>query len=795
MTISEGYESKGIKLSPAGIWERDAETGKKHPIVAYRKDGLEFANYPKDNIAKCRIEDIIAPEGYRVIVIDADSQEGKEKVLKLFPQAVDTFSTRTSSDAKRHFFFYVPKDKFDELRAIGIFVEVDLLSYGILFEAHFFREDDYEMPDFSKDILTLDEAGQELLLESLDTKSVSFKSNGEHTSFVNKEMAFLVENYVAGELDIMSDDPVARLNRNKLFKQLTPKSQKKKGQRKFEAPKLSHDSLNTMALLVAKNSKIPNEVAIQFIEKLLVELYGVDLNSKETHNHWYNSILPTLPFFERIFNSLEDFREFDEVLEQNTTDNTKDANFKWALFTTAKNGTTKYFQINKFTYRLRSINGSVFFDESYIRKLYPNLTKDDLEDIPHLALMTDPYKEVVEFDEDNDIYLLNTMHPSRYKANAIARKDKPDNVLTKMINKFFDNQLHEEFYYHWLAHLVYGDKPVNVVVWFCSDANAKAGTGKTLLSAALPAQLMGDEQATTVDSSVADAGWGQMYDTRLLSYNDLNKMKDSEWARMYAKIKDEASNSTSKIRNNKGGDVVKSSVGICQSGSSNFIPSVDASDRRFFIVSPKLQLDENGADELHRIFEAERNKEHEEVQEIADYLAYLYKNEADTYKEELFTRAIKTEEKISATQMGAYTHTIISRISYAPKELFDIFKEPTSYSDTWQDWQIIEFIKVQSINGKVYLPIKFLNMLINRVKGIDEERSPASIMSILEMKKTRIREDNARFLQPHKLKNFPSEVATYKLYGVETDINEEAYKNFMPEKLSPEGIHRLVGGL
>lgn len=1122
-TLRESYEAKGAIITPAGIWERD-EDGKKKPIVAFRADGLSFANFPTDNIAKFRIEQVTAPADKRLIIIDADSQEGKNTVEKIFPQTANTFSYQTSQPYKRHYWFYVPTDKFEEFRAVGAMEDVDILTYGIAFTAHFFRDADYKLPNFELPILELDEMGVEIILASLDEKNTSY-GRGDHTSFVNKEMAVLVIAYVDGKLDISEKDHETKANRNKLFKQITPKILKKKGQRKFEAPALSHDTLNTMALLVAKNNKIPNDIAVKFIEKLLVEVYELNLNSKLTQVHWYNSILPTLPFFEALFNPMEDFREFDEIVLDNSTDNAKDRNFKWVLFGTTKNGAPKFMQINRFTYKLRNINGVTLFDESYIRKWYPHLAKDDMDSIPQLAITANPYEDIVIFDEENDVHTLNTLHPSPYKLGAVANKSKPKNILTEMIELFFDDEQQEDYYYHWLAHIMYGDKPVNVVMWFCSDSNAEAGTGKeqpltakvstpngwltmgdmtvgqvvshptqgqtrvkavhpqgikrvyevhlkdgsivecgkdhlwqvevqknyktlvkplsffleeelktksgykycipltnaieyptgnlmlepyllgaliadgsllnarpafsyhqddeaireealaylpldvrqlgtrhtsnkgvqvalseelnaytsalginvssadrrvpkeyliadieqrtrllrglmdcdgnvkarnrvtystsskglardiieliqslggvayiihedtrqanvnytvnvafndfnpfllqrkavwvsprkqnkvrqaivkivetdryveqqcitveakdglyitdnfavthnTLLSASLPAQLVGFDQATTVDSNVASAGWGQIYETKLLSYNDLNKMKDTEWDNLYAKIKDEATNSTSKLRNNKGGDIMKSMLGVCQSGSSNFIPKVDSSDRRFFIVSPKLKLGQDGADQLHYIFEDARTEEHKEIQEIANYLAHLYKDERNKFRTELYTRALVTAEKIASTQMGAYTQTIIPRIQHNPRELFDIFKETTEFNSEWQDWQVIAFIKLQTFEGRVYLPTEFLNYLINRVKGVEENRGVAQTLSVLHMKKEKLGEHGQDYKDLDRVieLGLPTFICEYATYGIITEITEQAYNNFTPKKIQPIGVAKL----
>jgi len=794
MTLREHYRTKGIKLAPAGIWERD-ENGKKRPIVAFRADGLDFSDYPEDNIAKCRIEEIEAPEGMRVLVVDADSEIGLKTAMSMLPQCEETFNTQTSQSYKRHFFFYVPKDKFEEFRAIGVLPDVDILTYGVLFEAHFFNEATYQLPDFDKPILELDEQGQELLLTSLSAKNTNYCGQ-EHTGFVNKEMAHLVIAFTRGELDISSGRPDAKVNRNNLFKQITPKHMKTKGQRRFEAPPLSHDTFNTIALLVAKNLKIPNDIVQPFLEKLLTEVYEVDLNSKETHKHLYNSILPTLPYFESLYNPMEDFREFDELIEQNSTDNQKDKNYKWVLFATNKNGTTKYVQVNKFNYKLRNINGVKLFDESFIRKLYPNLAKDDLAEVPHLAITANPYEDIVIYDEENEVFTLNTLHPSKYKVSASARADKPDNVLTLMIEKFFLNKEHEEFYYHWLAHLMYGNKPINTVVWFASEANAEAGTGKTILTSALPAQLIGFDQATTVDSNVASAGWGQIFETKLLSYNDLNQMRDQEWLNLYAKIKDEGTNSTSKLRNNKGGDVVKSLLGVCQSGSSNFIPKVDGSDRRFFIVSPKERLkDQWGADEIHRIFEEERLQTHQEIQEIADYLKYLYEEHKNKFRTELYTRAPMTAEKKESAQKGAHSHSLLVRIMHSPKDIFDLFKEKTAYTDEWQDWQIITFIKLQTYDGNCWLPVEFLNYLISRIKGIDESRSIATILDILNVKKDKVPAVCRNYNEPELVEEagLPREVLKYSDVGIKLEITTDAYKNFMPKKLAPDGIHKIGG--
>jgi len=264
---------------------------------------------------------------------------------------------------------------------------------------------------------------------------------------------------------------------------------------------------------------------------------------------------------------------------------------------------------------------------------------------------------------------------------------------------------------------------------------------------------------------------------------------------MYAKIKDEATNSTSKLRNNKGGDVVKSMLGVCQSGSSNFMPKVDSSDRRFFIVSPKRQLDQAGADKLHHIFEEARTEEHKEIQAIADYVGHLYEDSKDRFRTELYTKAMTTAEKIASTQLGAYTHTILPRIQHNPRELFDIFKEATEYNSEWQDWQVITFIKLQTSDGKVYLPYGFLNYMINRVKGVDENRGVAQVISILQMSKEKIGAEHRGYKDVALVAKLglPAGVALFDNYGIITDIKEEVYKNFMPKKIQARGLQKIGG--
>ncbi len=676
-TLRELYQAKNISIHPAGEWTRNTE-GKKEAINANRADGLDFADFPKDCIAKYRIEEVVAPDDMRLIVIDADSQVGKDTAEKLFPQVKDTFSYQTSQSYKRHYLFYVPSDSFEEFRAVGALDDIDILTYGISFTAHFFKDADYELPDFTKPILTLDEKSQGIILASVDEKNASYKGTKEHMSFSNKEMAKLVIAYADGKLDISEKDKASQTNRNNLWKNLLPKYLKKKGQRKFVAPELSHDIINTVALLVAKNSKIPNDKLLPFMEKLLVEVYYLKLNSKLTQQHFYSSILPTLPYFESLINPMDDSREFDELIADNTTENTKDRNYKWVLFCSNKNGTSKYFQVNRFTYELREINGATLFDESYIRKWYPHLAQDDIAEVPQLTLSSNPYAELVEYDEKNEIFALNKFIPSKYKKDAQPTVTKPDNVLTQMIDKFFSNAEQEDFYYHWLAHLMFSSKPVTVVVWFASASNAVAGTGKTILSSALPAHLVGFKQALTVDSGVASAGWGAIFETKLLSYNDLNKMRAPEWDKLYAKIKDEASHSTSKLRNNKGGDITTTTLGICQSGSSNFIPKLDVEDRRFWLVSPKERLDKNGADKIHDIFEGDKEATYSEIQEVANYVAYLFQEHKDKYKTELYTRAPSTSDKDGAKEDREGVDGFLPTFYRGWEALWERAKEPDS---------------------------------------------------------------------------------------------------------------------
>ncbi|RLF28239.1 MAG: hypothetical protein DRN14_04490 [Thermoplasmata archaeon] len=657
--LVDSYKLKGMTVFTAGQWRRD-ESGKKIPIIANRKDGLDPKKFPNDNCLKYRIEQVVTPDDKQLLVIDADSEVARDKVEQMFPEIKDTFSYRTSQPHKRHYLVYVPLDELPITRVVGGFVDVDLLTNGIAFTSHFHNEATYEKPDFSVPIITLEDSSLLVIKEAMGNRE-NYKSNSDYKEpYRGREMSQLVAEYVALPKDKTLDEPKYKEFRNKLIKSLTPTALRNKGQRVYLVPKPSHDTLNSIAYTISMNSLITTATVHKFLERFIVNEWGFELNSTATELHYYKSILPTLPTYE-VSTIADADKDWEALIKDNKSTNPSNP---FILFKTYVGGKLRYVEINRRTLKPKINGDSFYLDQQAVQGRYPNATADDFKEAPELVIKKLPYGAKIAWDEENQMWTLNSFTESQYKLNATANENKPTNVLTKKIHTFFtkseddeEGAKHEALYYAWLGHLMFHPKPMNIIMWFSTTDVALAGSGKSILSAGIPSQLIGKGIATTVNKRLAESGWGDTMEYRLTIYEDIVPTRD-----MTEQMKGIGSNISNKLINKKGGAIVQIDTSPCQSGSSNAHPDLDPSDRRFFVCSPKRQLSEAEADELYLIFEENSTEAHKELQEIADYALHIYKEHRLTYRTALFTRAYMTDEKraiIKDTTIGKRLNTLI----------------------------------------------------------------------------------------------------------------------------------------
>ncbi len=170
-SILDTFQKNDIPLFAGGVFEWD-ENRVKHEINAARKDHTPIEKHPEDNILKHRVQDT------GVAVIDGDGIPF-EMIHEWFPTTVKTFYTTTSSFAKGHFYIYPPVNKtFPESRAIkDLHPDLDIITYGTIFEGHDFQSPDSQFTMNNDKILRCTQEEYDTICEIMEPKKKTPKQN------------------------------------------------------------------------------------------------------------------------------------------------------------------------------------------------------------------------------------------------------------------------------------------------------------------------------------------------------------------------------------------------------------------------------------------------------------------------------------------------------------------------------------------------------------------------------------------------------------------------------------------
>lgn len=763
--ILNKFNTLGIELHPAGKWDFDAE-GKKKSIDVNRADKLPIEQYPDDNMFKFRIEET------PYMCIDIDGADILE-VMSLVPSIANTFTSTTTADNKLHCYVMKP-DKFPKTRLIGrngqgLYPQVDILTNGIVFEGHLYNHKNtkYTVTD-TNNIVTLTETEITLLMSILSKSKQKINNNNNivMNARYHIEEAELVKAYLK--------ETITKVEYKKLCKLLTPTEKRGKN---LKFPELTHDSINTMAFYLALNAYLLHTEVIQFIEKILVLEYKLDLNSEHTRLHWYKSIVPTLPIVEDV-DYTTDFMEYIKNAPTSTN-----GLFK-LLSTVGTNGELKYIQINKNTTEPRQKNGVMLLQSGALRKEYPTLDADTWTfGIPDVQITENPFAHHSVYNVDDDTFTLSTLKRTEYQINIQQVEAKPTNIITKAIEGIFKPLEHdtidaEDFYYHWLAHVLFSTEAVTTIMALVTPANIKGGTGKTTLTATLLMHICQHGTVTAINDSMAkwsaDAFLG-----RLASFDDL--FKSDKWGEVYTIIKQQTSNTIKKLDKKGKGPVTslrRSNISI----SANFIPKIDESDRRFFMWSPREKLSTSEGMQLAKLFK-DFNVYSQDIQDIANYCYYLYHNKKDKYYNELYNTAPDTDISKLSKSEGGLGETLISRILSGPNRLFDDY---IGGGNKWTDVQIAEFILLvcEEPNNRcksytIALPWNFYNETLKSLKAEDDADYTKGRLALV-MGKVHFKDIGAK-----RHAKYSTQYPSWTRYGLLHDIDEEVlkqYKNFIELK-------------
>ncbi len=691
--------------------------GKKTPSY-FLADKTPLDTNKKFNVAKAYIQD-------KVIVFDFDDPGlDLEVYYKMFPSLRNTLTTTSSRIDKHHFYLIYSSDSLVGIRDTTSIPGLDILTTGVIQEAYPASTIVSNSP-----LAQLTEDEETLLLTLINTKvsrvkKGTFYKNYSSVSHINKL--------------IKDGMPTNRVKIKLVMEALLPTSLYKEKYQSNKSqdivfPKLNYQLFNDIITKVSYNSVVSVDTRQSLINSLL-QYYDIDPNSLES-NKRLSQILPSLPSNEGYIEA--DYDNFTKYIKGAHLPLYASYAIKYiinreVIYTLIDEDTYKPKLVSDDGYQMAKNAVSQFVREQIHKDIADGIATGEskidkivskfINDIPLVSAINHPSLGRITFSDSLMIPQYNMAPISTYYERAVADHINKDTSITRLINSVLGD--YQDFYYHLLAHQVFNPSPPQTVIFIVSNETA---TGKTTLASSLPQALIAT--ARGIEPTDVQAGWGDLLlATKWTGFNDLPKLKHSEWDAIYSFIKSTTTGGQRKLINRKYGGISTATLPSISMGvSSNYYYPIDTMDRRLWVVIPQhLELNEDGtnfktpklndidADDIYTMFEENPLDYYDEIQDLANYLLHLYQSEPNKYKRELTKRA----------PMTSYKNNMIDKHStYTGRILKSIVEGPISFNNILDERYrpfIYKIIVLSYTNGSVALPYKFLADIIYEVQGEPE---------------------------------------------------------------------------
>lgn len=669
--IVDFFTTIDIKLSPAGIWDYDLQEGKK-PINPNRADYLPLSKHPEDNMFKYRLDDT------DYLVVDADGIDIGE-LENDYPILKDTFFTTTTKPTNRHYYLLPPEGKkWPRNRVVGLegSKSYDLFTSGLLFEGHVHNKN----PNYSigtKDIKRVDDVDYKNFSRIMKPKNKQ-SSNYHNTPRVNNfKMRDAVEQYIAHYTS--PDDKRKKFTnaqQNNLIRLVVAHEyieQLPANTKRIPWPSLTHMGFNTIVYKLTYNGAIDHTTRDKFIDLVLIHEYDIDPNSQQTKDHLQKSIYATLPRFNKLSDDQDEYPVQETLKQTQLSDD-------YACIKTRINRQFMFAEIDPTTLNLRASgkDDELFFNDKVLNSIYQqhlssSFTLADLiSSLPELKIVSFPNLPKTFMDYDNNIECLNISPTTAYKENATPTNEEPDNVVTRAVRSYLNDQA--PIYYHWLAHHMWNKKVPQMVPAFVTPKEDGGGTGKTTLAGHLPSRLLGSGVA--VKEADVVKGWADTTRGRsLVMINDMSDM--SVWDMVYGTIRDATTGGLRRLGNTKYGGFVETTQSTGFAVSANFMLPLEELDRRFWVMKPQhmegkcAPLNIGDRNDIYDMMEESALTDyHPEIQELANYLRYLWDEKRNEYKSVLGQFAPKTEYLVECIHQGKnHSQQLLSMLRVGPESV------------------------------------------------------------------------------------------------------------------------------
>jgi len=732
-------EHTSLEFYASALYSFDSITQKKKAKY-FLADKTPLTTKKAHNTVKAYITD-------NILVFDLDDPAlyPHTKLEQDFPSLATTLQTHTSRPDKRHYYVTYTHEDLQRLRDTSSIPGLDILTTGVIQEAYPCTDKVIRSGVHTDAAMVhLTEAEEYKLLSMVNTASATVAQGTFHQSYPN---LVTINKFIAEGI------PERQTEVKQLLEAILPndlyKSKYKRAKSGIKLPQINYQLFNDIVTKVSYNRAISVDKRQEFIHSLLAH-YKIDPYSVETERR-LAQILPSLPCNEGYIPA--DFENFEDYLKGShlrlyNAYIIKYISGKDTVFVLIDDSTYKPKIVSHdegFMMTLTSIKSFVLEDVLYDmaegtygdEKDPHKIVKRILDRAPLVKPVNHPSLPIITFDDGLMLPQYNITQQSKYVEEASPLQVKPDNTIMRLITSVFGE--HEDFYLYLLAHQVFSPNPPQTVPFIVSGETA---SGKTSVAGHIPTALIQTARSLTI--SDISSGWGDiLMATKWIGVNDLRKLSKEQWVSMYSFIKDTTTGGQRRLINSKFGGISTATLPtISMSVSSNYYFPIDRDDRRLWVIRPQhLEIDDKGnplvpslspddADSVHRILEAGFGDHHEELQQLANHILYLYQNDSTKYMKEMTQRAPITKYKIDMIDKhSTYTSRIISAIKAGPEVFNNILEAGEART------LIYKFIAYSSEDLVFCAPYKFLAYVIHSVQGEDsfEKVKVAQVASSLDI--------------------------------------------------------------
>ena len=677
----------------------------------------------------------------KYIVIDADSCD-LEKLAVIFPSIATTFTTRTTNTNKRHFWF-LNDTSLKGIRKVGLDADgdYDILTKGIIYESHCIPGQ-VEPWAVINGVPPTPLTSQELEIIQTLTAYSELPSDKEHAFFVNKEVVTLAKKVVkAGTFKEGKKFTLTNAENNRLLKGMMNEEFRAKNQStkaRLDYPTLNYTNINTMAYKLSYNAAMDFQTRDSLLHIILEEQYQINPNSQKSQQLLDRQILGTLPQHESMLEDTDDLHISKLIKHTDIAG--------WGLVKFVDQKDIVFMEVNCDTLRPRStgISDHPFISLATVLsdRLY---SKEDVQLIPKVRIIDNPYEPRVSYDDLNSIDTINLANNTRYVEEAYSNPRFEDSPLKRLIYSYFEPE-EAELYLHWLAHCTFGTRSPQTVLMLVAEKTDESGLGKSLLTQAIPQRLI--EASATAKMEGIDK-WGNMVlGKRLVVFNDMQKLKSNEWNTVTSFIRDRTTGGTKRIDDVKYGMPITSTSAVAFAMSANFIPPIEEHDRRMWIALPAQiygtppteKCDQADAMWYRNNLERDFEEYIPELQALANHLLYLYTSHRNKYDTELYERAPETLGLEIAKRTGInFSEQLPKLISQGPRALTEMFNEEAVTS-----WA--KFIVFQTHDNQCALSWRFFSDMFQVLHPENDiKSSPTKVAAAMQIDKSKFTTRSAHF--------------------------------------------------